>query len=126
MALYFQGWGPYFIGWGSAASPASVASPPQGNAGWFYYAPRVSRKRLRDEIEKKLRGEVPAPAAQAIANVVVQQVVEPADDLEERLESALLRRHVAMRARYMTLLRQQIERIRARDDEEIVLALLIH
>lgn len=125
MALYFQGWGPYFLGWGSVSSstPAPTAG---GEGGWFWFAPRVSRKRLRDEVEKKLRGEIPAPAAQAIANVAVLQVLEPMDDLEERLERALLRRHVAMRARYMTLLRQQIERIRARDDEELALLLLIH
>lgn len=125
-AAFGVAWGDAFGGSGS--TPAAPAVP--GYSGGFLDAPaRKNRKQERIQaIERHLRGEVPQRVARTIARVAEQQISEPVDDLDERLERALERQNVKLRALYAELLHQQIQRIQRerQDDEDIALLLLLH
>jgi hypothetical protein len=100
-------------------SPAVIAVAPTG--GWLYDPFPDYRKRI-EEI-----GPVPKRVEQAIQKIARRKVD---DELEIAVEAALHREldrlRLAYRAKYTELLKLHIAAMRARQDDELALVLLIH
>lgn len=124
MSCWGGRWGNRWGGaWGSIEAAAST--PTQVYSGGYLSHVRDRKKRYREEILERLRGE-PVEVAQVIAQVAVDAVDERQEVLAEALTQALEREALEYRARYVELLQEiRIEHER-QEEEEIALLLLMH
>jgi hypothetical protein len=94
---------------------------------WGFGLP-TPRTRTKSEVkaERERLGIIPAKAQKVVEQVARQEHEEPENEWLPALHAALERKNIAYRALYAELLKQEIHRIQAQEEEEIALVLLMH
>lgn len=104
--------------WGSSWGVTSPVVVDTGGGGGIFH---LDRRRTKDELraDRERFGVIPKKVEQVIQRLALA----PDSSVEKALETELKRLRLVYRDRYAELLRYEIQR---RDEDEIVLLLLMH